>query len=377
MALGPFGLSLAKYNGHVFWDDDIWVFPALALTDPDLAKTIPSYRIAHLKGAGENYTAWLKGGKQVAAFSRVKDQSGQPGGAKFPWESSVTGRETIPGPSQWEDHVSGDVLWGLYQAQSLGLSEGESIRGALEGTAKFWRARLSSRKDGKQEIRNTISPDEGHAQTNDLYTNLLAKCTLEQADGRPHDDIVLPRDSKTFLTYDGDTVMGYQQAAAVLSIYPLQFPPAEKQALTMMERFPPKTILTGPAMSDSIHALIWARIGQEERAYPIWQKSWKDFTNHPLMLFSEKRVKEETYFTTGAAACLQTVVYGFLGYRIDSLKDPKAAWTKQLNAGRWLSVTPHLPQAWKSVKFKNFTVLGTQYTLTATHQGAQVTPGEK
>jgi hypothetical protein len=94
------------------------------------------------------------------------------------------------------------------------------------------------------------------------------------------------------------------------------------------------------------------------------------------MHFSEKRARPTTYFTTGAAGCLQTVLYGFLGFRIDSKKDPKAAWTKQLKAGYWLSVTPHLPKAWRSVKLKNFEVLGTRYTLTATPSGVHVTPGD-
>ncbi len=34
MSISPFGLSNQMYNGHVFWDADIWVFPALALLDP-------------------------------------------------------------------------------------------------------------------------------------------------------------------------------------------------------------------------------------------------------------------------------------------------------------------------------------------------------
>ncbi|HZH98036.1 MAG TPA: glycosyl hydrolase family 65 protein, partial [Fimbriimonadaceae bacterium] len=150
----------------------------------------------------------------------------------------------------------------------------------------------------------------------------------------------------------------------------------EEQAKVMMERFADKVTPNGPAMSDSVHALIWARIGEDEKAYTTWRKSWMEFTDHPLMLFSEKRRKAVTYFTTGAAGCLQTVIYGFLGFRIDSGQVPDPQWEKELHGGRWLTVKPNLPKSWKKVTLKNFTVLGQRYTLTATHDRVDVTQGE-
>src|SRR5690606_25073555 len=104
----------------------------------------------------------------------------------------------------------------------------------------------------------------------------------------------LPQDDKTFLTYDNDALRGYKQAAAVLSIYPLQYPPAEEQARAMMERFADKVTRNGPAMTDSIHAIIWARLGEKEKAYQAWHDSWKPFVKPPFMLFSEKRNSSRT-----------------------------------------------------------------------------------
>jgi trehalose/maltose hydrolase-like predicted phosphorylase len=133
-------------------------------------------------------------------------------------------------------------------------------------------------------------------------------------------------------------------------------------------------------MSDSVHALIWARLGDTERAYSTWHESWKPFMTGPLDLFSEKRSKQESYFVTGAAGSLQTVLYGFLGIRIDSGNRSENVWSKPLLGDRVLSVAPHLPKAWKSVKLKNFTVLGRRYTLTATQRPnggtARVTQGD-
>lgn len=386
MAISPFGLSNQRYNGHIFWDADIWVFPALALVDPAAAKAIPSYRLARENAAMENFATWAK---PVAGGSWR--------GLQFPWESSVSGLEVAPREFRREVHVTGSVVWMLAQAASLGLvgTDGKGLEGwdsvysfGTQGALLYYQISEEGR-DGTFEIRDVMSPDEHHVGDNDLYTNLLAQwmrngLTWREEGEKAH----LPRDDKTFLTYDGDALRGYKQAAAVLAIYPLQFPQAEAEAKLMMDRFADKVIANGPAMSDSLHALIWARLGEADKAYDTWRKSWMNFTGpmpeglgesteRPLMLFAEKRRGTETYFTTGAAGCLQTVIYGFLGLRIDEKSTPGAVWSKKLHGGRLLSVKPNLPRAWRSATFRNFKVLGQSYTLTVTREGAQVTPGDQ
>ncbi len=353
MGVSPLGLSGQTYNGHVFWDADIWVFPAMALLAPDRAAIIPSYRLALAQAAKREADEW------VAAAA---GGGGLAGGVKFPWESSVTGRETVPGESRKQHHITGSVLWALGQAASLGLVDESSVQSLLREGAMFFDLR-SEGPPGAKEIKNTMSPDEFHIGDNDLYTNLLAEWVVRRS-GR---DVryKLSRDSTTFLTYDNDTLKSYKQAAAVLAIYPLQHPQAEAEAAAMMERFADKVTANGPAMSDSVHALIWARLGERERerAYETWRKSWGDFTQHPLMLFSEKRKKDVTYFLTGAGGCLQTVLYGFGGFRIDSRQDPDANWSKQLKGGQWLTLRPNLPPEWRRVVFKRFHVLGKAATF--------------
>jgi trehalose/maltose hydrolase-like predicted phosphorylase len=48
------GLSGLGYNGHVFWDADTWMFPALLLLHPELAKSMIDYRYNHLAEAKKN-----------------------------------------------------------------------------------------------------------------------------------------------------------------------------------------------------------------------------------------------------------------------------------------------------------------------------------
>lgn len=389
MGISPMGLSDDHYNGHVFWDADMYVFPALALIDPLEAKEIPEYRMALQSAASSNFQKWLDDGRATPSGRMgIPAMRGAAFGLKFPWESSVSGHETAPptSRSQFEAHISGDVAWMMDQAACLGLAPPDMAKRTIEGVASYYRWRSIQGSDG-YDMPRVVSPDESHIGDNDLYTNLLAQwCQdggswdLSKSDGvRYH----LPHDKISFLNYDDDTLMGYRQAAATLSIYPLQYPEAENEARTMMGRFSGKIADYGPAMSDSIHALIWTRLGDSDRGYKEWQNSWRGFVKEPHLQFSEKRSRSATYFTTGAAGCLQTVLYGFLGFRIDSKEQVGALWSTDLALGRILSVRPNLPGSWKSVKFKNFTVLGRRYTLIASRHdqshagGVQVIQGDR
>ncbi len=372
MAISPFALSNQQYNGHVFWDADIWVFPSLALTDPDLAKVIPNYRLRHLKSAEQYMQKWLVANRPI-----IRGELGKATGtgAKFPWESSVSGFETTPTSSRFEDHISGSVAFAVKQASSLGLVSASQSNDLLNKVTEYWKQRITKTKRGL-EVHGVMSPDENHTGDNDLYTNLLAQWCLSGGQFDANSQAFLPRDKVTFLTYENDPFRGYKQAAAILAIYPLQFPKAENEAMDMMKRYAGKVTKNGPAMSDSVHATVWARFGEPEKAYETWRDSWKEFTKSPLMLFSEKRSKPVTYFTTGAAGSLQTVLYGFLGFRIDSKHQINESWSKKLVGDAILSVKPNLPKAWKSVKFKNFSVLGQRFTLTSTPTETTVTQGE-
>lgn len=68
--LSPMGLSGLGYNGHVFWDMDLWIYPAILVLKPSLAKSLINYRYERLEAAKQN--AFLNGYQ----------------GAMYPWESS-------------------------------------------------------------------------------------------------------------------------------------------------------------------------------------------------------------------------------------------------------------------------------------------------
>ena len=99
----PMGLSGLGYNGHVFWDADLWMFPAMLVLHPcELGKAFVDYRFERLDAAKKN--AFANGYK----------------GAMYPWESAGTGVEETPvwalsGP--FEHHITADVAlaaWTYY-----------------------------------------------------------------------------------------------------------------------------------------------------------------------------------------------------------------------------------------------------------------------
>lgn len=77
--LAPGGLS-NSYNGHSFWDTEIWMYPSLLYLHPLISKSLLAYRFDRMDGA------------------RSKAASYNPpyAGTMYPWESAFSGIETCP-----------------------------------------------------------------------------------------------------------------------------------------------------------------------------------------------------------------------------------------------------------------------------------------
>jgi len=366
--VSPMMMSSSIYHGHVFWDADLWVFPALALLDPRAAKVIPEYRLAMLPQARKNALENASNPEIPWGDTQYLDKA-----AQFPWESSVTGKETVLVESRKQHHITGTVAFSVQLAADLGLVSQAEADEVGVAAANFWMARSKVRKDGTREVLHTMSPDEHFIGDNDLYTNILAEWCIRRY---LKQDVTFyrPKDGVGFLTYDGDKLKGYKQAAALLAVWPLEDPACVTQAATMFDRFKDKVIENGPAMTDCIHAIVAARLGRGEEAYHYWQDSWKPFTKDPLLLFSEKRRQDRTYFTTGAAGALNTVLYGFCGIEIDPKPVPGALKTLTLKSGQIVSFKPALPNEWGRVTVKGLTFDGKTYDLTVKKASVDLVP---
>ncbi len=179
-AVGARGLTGLGYAGHVFWDTDVFVLPALAATLPAAARSVLAYRIARLPAARRE------------AARRGYD------GARFPWESADTGEDVTPRAArdlegrivpirtgEHEEHISSDVAWALLHyvdwTGDVGVlaSGGRSL---LLETARYWASRIREDAEGRAHLYGVIGPDEYHEVVDDnAYTNVLVRWHLRRA----------------------------------------------------------------------------------------------------------------------------------------------------------------------------------------------------
>ncbi|MCR5108810.1 MAG: family 65 glycosyl hydrolase [Lachnospiraceae bacterium] len=163
------GLSGEGYEGHFFWDTEMYVVPFFLLTDPELAKNILSFRYATLSKAKEN--ALLIGHKK---------------GALYPWRT-ITGVECSgyfpSGTAAY--HINGAIAYAVIQyylttADDIFLKE-KGIEILIE-TARLWLDTGVYGRNGHFLIQEVTGPDEYTCMVNNnYYTNASAKHNLYYA----------------------------------------------------------------------------------------------------------------------------------------------------------------------------------------------------
>lgn len=160
------GLTGAGYEGHYFWDTEIYVIPFFTLTNPKLAKEILRYRHNILDASKERSL-----------------QLGHNSGAKIPWRT-ISGRECSSyfpaGTAQY--HINADVAYAYIQYFII-TKDKEMMKefgyDLLVETAKLW-LEVGHYKDGEFCIDGVTGPDEYTAiVNNNYYTNAMAKYHLE------------------------------------------------------------------------------------------------------------------------------------------------------------------------------------------------------
>lgn len=354
--ISPFGLTNDRFNFHMFWDADVWVFPALALMKPEVARRIPALRWGQRTGAKENFRAWQASGFPVVEGDRhqpVEELVALAAGVQplmYPWETDSSGLERSPNPdTRHQMHVTGGVALMMHRAIQLGLVEKAKGEEVIRGCAAFYLWRMDKNEDGSYGLRRVVSPSEWHTVDNDLYTNAIADWTIRRAFGEkvwPKGKVRLPRRGDTFATFDGDDFNEYQQAAALLAVFPLQHPDIEPESRAMYRLYRGRHSEFGPAMSSAIDTVVAARLGLAQEAGEDWEASWKPYTENPAVEFREKPKKGESYFLTGAAGAVNAAVYGIFGVRIQDEKPGLEVAVVELVGGGWLTVKPSLPEDW-------------------------------
>lgn len=342
LSLSPMGLSGLGYNGHVFWDTELWMYPPMLLLHPEIARSFLEFRFQLLEQAKQN------------AFSHGYK------GAMYPWESTTTGQEETPvwaltGPFQ--HHITGCVGWAAWQyylvtKDKVWLQE----RGwpILKEAANFWASRVERDGPGKYNINNVIGANEWQENIdNNAFTNGMAITVLGYATEAAN-ELGLKADpdwahvaanipilqfpdgtTRENATYNGETI---KQADVNLLSYPLHVITDPVRIKKDLDYYQPRMSTEGPAMGNAILVVSAARAGDAERAYDLWVKSYKPNEVPPFGVLAECAGGTNPYFATGAGGFLQATIMGFGGL------DITPTGVTQLKT--------KLPRRWKSITFK-------------------------
>jgi trehalose/maltose hydrolase-like predicted phosphorylase len=395
-AVGARGLSGSAYDGHVFWDADVFVLPALAATRPRAARAMLAYRLARVDAA------------------RRRAEAHGARGAFWPWESTDDGTDVTPATARdrngvvvpiltgtAEQHIVADVAWAAVHYAQWSGDDG-FLRGAgaplvTEG-ARFWASRVDRDSAGRAHIRNVIGPDEYHECVDDnAYTNVMARWNLRAAAALADDTGIADRDEVARWREIADALVdGYDPATGVyeqftgfadltpLRITDIAQPPVAadlllghdvvrasqvvKQADVLMlhhlvpdevapaslranlAHYAPRTA-HGSSLSPAIHAAVWARAGRPDRALDM------------LRIALHLDLDDLTGTTAGGlhiatmGGVWQALTFGFLGLR--PVRDG-------------LTLDPCLPATWTAVEV-TVRFRGGRVTVRAGHRDAEIT----
>jgi beta-phosphoglucomutase family hydrolase len=372
VSIGARTLSGRAYEGHVFWDTEIFMLPFYLHTEPALARTLLLYRHHTLPGAR----------RRALGLGYA--------GACFAWESTVTGDDVTPTKivlkstgkeipiftGTQQIHVTADIayaVWRYWEAtgdESFLAGPGAEI---LFDTARFWKSR-ATRGERHYHIRGVVGPDEYHHTVNDnAYTNWMARFNLDRAAWLARQSgvnlaeadewaglaqslfVPAPNERGIIEQFEGFFELGdypllkedrfkapvsrlfdWQEINRIkvvkqadVLMLPLLFPDAfSNEVIAANYHYYEPLTDHGSSLSPAVHAAIAARIGLREDAERYWKQSlWLDLSD--AMSNSMLGVHPAAMGGTW-----QALVFGFLGVRFgDAGPQPDAQAGERLPAG--------------------------------------------
>jgi alpha,alpha-trehalose phosphorylase len=371
------GLTGQAYEGHYFWDAEVYVLPFLAYTQPRIARNLLRFRYGMLDTAREQ-------------ARRLNHR-----GALFPWRT-INGEEASAyyqaGTAQY--HIDADIAYAITKYVDVRGDKGFLVElGAemLVETARMWADLGFHGEDGRFHIHSVTGPDEYTTVVNDnAFTNLMARRNLRAAidavtwlrNERPeayeavvHETGLRPQElddwcraaDAMFVPYDEERGIHPQDASFLeREVWDLDHTPADKFPLLLhyhplviyrhqvikqadvvlamfllgdefsvqekrrnFDYYEPLT--TGDSsLSASVQSIVAAEIGNEQAALDYFAYAlWIDLAD------VAGNVSDGVHVASAGGAWM-ALVYGFGG-----LRDHRGA----------LSFDPHLPATWDSLVF--------------------------
>lgn len=369
------GLSGEGYEGHYFWDTEMYMQPFFTLTNPELSRNLVAYRYSILDGAREN--AKILGHKK---------------GALYPWRT-IMGKECSgyfpSGSAQY--HINGDIAYSTI-AYYLATKDLDFIaqKGAeiVFETARLWMD-TGNYYHGQFHINDVTGPDEYTCIVNNNYfTNASAQYNLHWAVrfyqllkeagktqaiekiGLTEEEVAAfeKAEKNMYLPYDEELGINPQDDSflqkevwdfentpkdhypLLLHYHPLYIYRYQvcKQADTVLAHFVyedaqdietirksfayyEKVTTHDSSLSTCIYSIVASKLGLEDKAYAYFGDSAK------LDLFNLHHNTKDGIHTANMGGNYMAIVYGFGGLRLKE---------------SGLYFAPSLPKQWTGYKFK-------------------------
>ena len=321
VGIAPMGLSSSEgYNGHYFWDTELWMYPPILLMNPEAGRSLMDYRALCLPQARQN--ALNHGYK----------------GAMYPWEADTSGEECTPVwalTGTYEHHITADIgiaMWNYYCVTGDKEWLRDTAWPVLRNIGDFWVSRAVRNDDGSYSILNVVAADEYAENVDDnAFTNGAAKRVLNNVTraaqvldhkADPHwkevaDGLVFTHNADgvtmEYTGYEGQVI---KQTDVNMLAYPLGVVTDRDQIIRDIDYYFGRIDPNGPAMSNAIIAVLHARLGDPETAFKVFKKSYTDKLRPPFGVLSENANNSRVSFATGLGGILQSVIFGFAGLEI-------------------------------------------------------------
>lgn len=399
--MGAKGLSGEGYEGHYFWDTEMYILPVFVYTAPEIAKALLEYRYSTLE--------------QARARARVL---GHPKGALFPWRT-INGEEASTyfplGTAQY--HINADIAYAfkLYVDVSGDYDYLEKRAAeVLVETARVWAdvGCFVPSKGGRYCICSVTGPDEYNAIVdNNFYTNLMARENIKDAlwalkeigkrnrtaleelscrlgitgeeteywekivekmyfpydgerqiypldDGfmmrKPWDESKIPEEKRHLLYENYHPLFIYRQrmskqADAILGML-LHCDLFSVEELRRNYDFYQEVTLHHSSLSTCIFGMLACRIGYREEAYRYFAESARmDLDDYHDNFYAG-------IHAANMAGTWQAIVFGFGGVRVYN---------------SMLLIEPFLPEAWEGYSFR-ISYQGSQLKISTRRNGTEV-----
>ncbi|MCC6578957.1 MAG: glycoside hydrolase family 65 protein [Phycisphaeraceae bacterium] len=376
-SVAPFGLSRrVEYSGHVFWDTETFIFPAVLLSSPHAARAMLDYRSRCLPAA--KFNAQLNGYR----------------GVQFPWQSANTGCEVTP---YWaaggilEHHVNMDVAFAMIQyvhATGDDLFFRQQAWPVIESVAHWIVSRVTKTSRGYEILHVTGIDETIDNIHNNAETNITAIVVLREAIalarrsglkppaawGDVAKRMYIPIDPKThvILKHDGyEYKEGMCVPGPLAAYFPFGWshsPTVDRATIKYYMDLAPTYF--GMPMLSALLGVFAARSGDRKLALRSFEEGSRSFIQEPFMQFNEVSQKLHssfsgwgtTVFLTNPAGFLMALQYGLTGLHLGS-GAPKS----------WLQRRIVMPHGWDGIEMDRIWVRGQPMRLQARHGAARAT----